>query len=178
MKRVLSFWTDYCSPSSTCCRRACSGCTPPCSAGSARTSWGWGLCLVLGFYQMGVLPNFFWPGILTRYIWFWDLNQMEDWPSYSTAWWLSEDGGESWGISSPFIEFHRRRTREVTLRAWLHVQCPCSWYTCWWWWWPRWGGAGFAKAIVVWMIWRAKKNNDWYIHFLWLYMSISRIVVI
>ena len=121
MKRVLSFCRDYCPPSSTCCRHACSGCTPPCSAGSARTSWGWGLCLVLGFYQMGVLPNFFWPGILTRYIWFWDLNQMEDWPSYSTAWWLSKDGGKPWGLSRPFIEFHRRRTREVTLRAWLHV---------------------------------------------------------
>ena len=121
MKRVLSSWPDYCPPSSTCCRRACSGCTPPCSAGSARTSWGWGLCLVLGFYQMGVLPIFFWPGILTRYIWFWDLNQMEDWPSYSTAWWLSEDGGKPWGLSSRFIEVHRRQTREVTLRAWLHV---------------------------------------------------------
>ena len=104
MKRVLSSWPDYCPPSSTCCRRACSGYTPPCSAGSARTSWGWGLCLVLGFYQMGVLPNSFWPGILTRYIWFWDLNQMEDWPSYSTAWWLSEDGGKPWGLSSRFIE--------------------------------------------------------------------------
>ena len=121
MKRVLSFWREYCAPSSTCCRHACSGCTLPCSAGSARTSWGWGLCLVLGFYQMGVLPKNFCPGILTRYIWFWDLNQMEDWPSYSTAWWLSEDGGKPWGLSSRFIEVRWRRTREVTLRAWLHV---------------------------------------------------------
>ena len=132
MKRVLSFRRDYCPPSSTCCRHACSGCTPPCSAGSARTSWGWGLCLVLGFYQMGVLPNFFWPGILTRYIWFWDLNQMEDWPSYSYSYsyyclMVKRGLGQTVGALEPFYRSPAASSTRGDPQG--LIACPCPWTT-------------------------------------------------
>ena len=99
-------WFDDRAPSSTCCHRACSGCTPPCSAGWAHTCWGWGCSLVWWTKPDGnkdlTLPKKIGPP------------QM----SWDTAWWLCKDrGGQRVWLWEAFIEILAGWAREGTLRG-------------------------------------------------------------